>query len=153
MRWPRRSHVPVLVALAAVVAAAVWWVRGAAAERREAQERWDAREPTAYSYTYGYCGGMCASCPVQVTVRDGKVTDTAVDEHQCGAPDPGHTTTIEDLFAIADDREPWPWPFPSRTTISYDERWGFPASIHFTCGPDTTDCGGGWSVSDFTVLR
>lgn len=150
MRTPRRSELVVLLALVAAVVAGVWFVHGLSAERREAQVRWDEREPTAYAYSSFYCGGMCADCPVRVTVRDGVVTEATVENPQCDDPELADALKIEDLFAIAADHQPWP--FSDRTSISYDDEWGFPTRILFTCDEGTMDCGGGWSVSDFEDL-
>ena len=150
MARSRRSRPVVLLALVAVVVSGAWFVRGLSAERRDARARWEEREPTAYSFTYGYCGGMCASCPERITVRDGRVVDAVAQEPDCGDPDPAHALTIEDLFEIAEDHQPRPF---GRTSVSYDDRWGFPSAISFTCGEGVTDCGGGWSVRDFTVVE
>jgi hypothetical protein len=150
MRPLRRSRLAVLLGLVVVAFGALWFVHGLSADRRDAQARWEEREPAAYSFSYGYCGGMCANCPVRLTVRDGEVTEATVDNPDCSAPALAYAPTIEDLFEIAEDHQPWP--IGGSTSISYDDHWGFPTSIRFTCDEGVSDCGGGWSVSDFEVL-
>ncbi len=150
MRAPRRPELAVLVLLVTAVAAGVWFAHGLSSERREAQARWGERGPTSYSYSYFYCGGMCANCPVRVTVHDGVVASATVENPQCDDPDPADVLTIADLFAIAAEHQPGP--FSNNTSISYDDHWGFPTFIRFTCDEGVSDCGGGWSVADFEVL-
>jgi hypothetical protein len=150
MRTPRRSRLVVLIGLVVVAVGGLWFVHGLSSERREAQALWEQREPAAYSFVYGYCGGMCANCPVAITVRDGAAIEVTVDNPECSAPDPAHAPTVEDLFVIAADHQPWP--FDDSTTISYDGQWGFPTTISFTCEEGVSDCGGGWSVTDFQVI-
>jgi len=138
-----------LLALVVVLGAA-WFVHSLSAERNAAQARWERQEPSAYAFVYGHCSGMCASCPVHVTVRGGTVTEATVREPGCGTPALEFVPTIEDVFTVAEDHQPWP--FSDSTTIDYDPVWGFPRSITHTCGEDTADCGSGWSVRDFEVI-
>ena len=148
LRSAPAARLVVIVVLGVVALVAVRLFLGA--ERSEARERWDEREPAAYTYVYGHCSGMCASCPVQITVRDGEVTGATVDDPGCSAPELDFAPTVEDLFAIAGDHQPWP--FSDRTEIDYDPFWGFPRYISTTCGEDTSDCGEGWSAHDFEAL-
>ena len=142
----------------AVLATSVWlvWLSPGAAARRaldDARDVWEAHEPTAYSFVYSKCLGMCLECPQLITVRDGVVTDAAAwGQEGCGQPDVHHAPTVEDVFAVAEERRPGLLPEDITTTIRYDRDWGFPVSIHLECPDGYLDCGGGWSVSRFTSL-
>ena len=139
---------------AVVVGLLLWWVwlsPGALSRRalHDARDLWESREPSSYAYDYFYCGGMCASCPVHVTVTDGVVVDAVRSGEGC-TTDVRDAPTIEDVFDIAADHRPGL--LDRSSTVSYDPRWGFPTAISFTCPPRTMDCGGGWSVQGFEVL-
>ena len=153
----RRHHLRFLgsIALGAGVAVLlvwfVWFSPGAESRRAlgDARDLWESREPSSYAYDYFYCGGMCASCPVHVTVTDGVVVDAVRSGEGC-TTDVRDAPTIEDVFDIAADHRPGL--LDRSSTVSYDPRWGFPTAISFTCPPRTMDCGGGWSVQGFEVL-
>ena len=115
----------------------------------EALARWESKEPAAYSFTYRYCGGMCADCPIQVTVRDGVVADVTRGSDSCWGEPEG--LTVEDLFDV-ESRERAVW-FADRSSVSFDPVWGFPAVISTTCDPGTSDCGASWVIGDFEVLE
>jgi hypothetical protein len=150
-----RSTVKVLGAIAlavCVVGLGILWyfsdgqVAGRAHD--EALARWESKEPAAYSFTYRYCGGMCADCPIQVTVRDGVVAEVTRGSDSCWGEPEG--LTVEDLFDL-ESRARSGW-FGDASTADYDPTWGFPSSISKTCAEGTSDCGGGWSISDFKVV-
>ena len=155
----RHSHVHRFVLALGCVALLVggWFVVSgglvAGGERRDALARWEAHEPAAYAFVYGYCSGMCASCPLRVTVRDNVVVEAVLVEVDsddgCSAPEKRSAPTIEDVFEIAEEHQPHLF---NDTTITYDDEWGFPTSIEVRCGEGTADCGSGWSVRDFAVL-
>ena len=119
-------------------------------ELEQARDRWDAREPSSYAFDYFHCGGMCGFCPVQVTVVDGAVVKATRSGDGCTGGVADDAPTIEDVFVIAADNRPGL--FDRSSTVSYDPQWGFPTEIHYTCPSDTSDCGGGWSVSGFRDL-
>ena len=149
----RLTRPRVLLALCVVAVAATCFVRGLSTELDDARARWEQLEPRAYSFVYGHCNGMCAFCPVEVTVEDGSVTaaSSAVHDPGCSDPVPDEAPTIDDLFTVAEDQQPWPFG-ATTTTIAYDPEWAFPTSIDVECGEGTSDCGSGWSVSGFRVL-
>lgn len=146
----RATAVLVVMASLVLLAGGTWFVRSLSAERRAAEARWEERGPSSYAYTVSYCGGMCASCPVRVTVRDGAVVDAVAEEPGCTAPDPADALTVEDLFDAAGNADQWL--SSGSTTITYDARWGFPRLIETTCGEGTSDCGSSLSAADFTPL-
>ena len=161
-----RTRNKIGVALAAAVALlAAGWVlvlddvvaAGRAHERGLA--RWEAADVASYSFVYAKCLGMCMECPQHITVRDGVVTAAVVRDSAtrgtsgCGRPNPQYAPTIEDIFVIADERRPGLVPTRITTTVTYDQRWGFPTSIDVDCPDGYLDCGGGWSVRVFEVLR
>jgi Family of unknown function (DUF6174) len=143
------------IAATGVAALGLLWVlsdaRAAGAAHDQALARWEVREPQAYSFVYGHCSGVCAPCPVRITVRDGEVTDTVVRGEGCGRPAVEHAPTIEDVFAVAERRRTGVLDAldDASTSITYDPEWGFPSRITVTCpGPD---CNAGWSVTEFDV--
>lgn len=119
---------------------------GADADHDDALALWESKEPAAYSFTFAHCSGMCASCPIQVTVRDGEVTEATTTGRGCSTgTDAG--PTIEDVFAMEEaDRD-------AATTdsfeITYDPTWGFPASVVIRCPDGWSDCGTGYEVNNF----
>ncbi len=139
-----------------VLGIGVLWIffsEGGVARRahREAVSQWERREPAAYSFDFTSCNGMCASCPLHISVADGDVTGVeSLGGNRCSAPEPDAAPTIEDVFAL---EEGWR---TARTTVSfeirYDEAWGFPATGSFFCPDGYSDCGSGFGVSNFTVL-
>ena len=135
-----------------LVAWFVWLSPGAQSRREltEARDLWESQEPASYSFDYFHCGGMCAFCPVHVTVADGAVVDAVRSGEGCTEGPVDDAPTIEDVFATADAHRPSL--LDRSSSVSYDDVWGFPESISFTCPPDTTDCGGGWTVSHFEVI-
>ena len=144
----------VVVCVATVVGAYFLLAPGPAAARAhgEALDRWTAREPSSYSFTYSYCSGMCVSCPVRVTVRDGEVVEavSTEPESRCGPRHLDSAFTIEDFFALAEEHRPGM--FGDVVSISYDPVWGFPSYIDITCRDRSSDCGSGWDVGDFVDL-
>jgi hypothetical protein len=132
-----------------VVGARVWAGSDArTADERDdaARARWESREPTAYSFDYTSCGGMCAYCLVHVTVDRGRVTSARGREGQC-PPVIDAAPTVEDVFAMEErDRA-------AETTASYviryDPTWGFPASVTIRCPDGWMDCGTGYRVAHF----
>ena len=133
--------------------AGAWFVSDAREAERahdDAMALWNSKEPTAYSFEYGYCSGMCMSCRARVTVENGKVTDTAaVDPAPCsisGLPD---APTIEEVFALEESGRSDG--MTDSFEIVYDPTWGFPASVSIRCPEGTGDCGTGFGVSDFRV--
>lgn len=144
-----------VLAACSVVGLLVWfiWFSPGGQSRREldhARELWEARQPSSYAFDYFYCGGMCAYCPVHVTVTAGVVVDAVMSGEGCDGGSVSDAPTIEDMFEVAADHRPGLLDRSSSAT--YDPRWGFPALVEFSCPPDTMDCGGGWSVSHFEVL-
>ena len=136
------------VGLALVLGTLLVVVLTGRAAHNDGLARWEAREPAAYAFTYQTCGGMCASCPIRITVR-ARVVDTAVvQSDQCGREAP--RLTIEDVFAIESRESGW---FGRSATVAHDPVWGFPTSISTTCPEGTSDCGSSWAVSDFEVLE
>ena len=115
-----------------------------------AVERWESKEPAAYSFNYSYCGGFCQGCTTRVTVKRGEVV-SAVPAEPGGCTDftVEDAPTIEDVFDLEKtlrSRDE----FVSRE-IHYDSTWGFPASANFQCPEGTSDCGPGLSVRNFRV--
>ena len=147
------TRIALAVAFGVAVLGVLWFLSDARAARvahDEALDRWDEREPAAYTFVYGHCSGMCASCPVRITVRDGAVTEAVVSGKGCAQVDEQAAPTIEHVFAVAERHRPGL--FGDSSSITYDPHWGFPSHISVTCGPDTADCGSAWSVSDFEDL-
>ncbi|HEY0643037.1 MAG TPA: DUF6174 domain-containing protein [Nocardioides sp.] len=139
----------------AVVAALVWlvWLSPGAAARRDlgdARDRWEAHEPSSYAFDYFYCGGMCAYCPVHVTVTDGVVTDAVMSGDACDGGPVQDAPTMEDMFDVAADHHAGL--FDHSSSATYDREWGYPTLVQLTCPPGTMDCGGGWSVTGFEVI-
>jgi anaerobic selenocysteine-containing dehydrogenase len=153
-RRDRRSLSLALAGLLVLVLLAwVFWFSAAAHARRDlsrARDLWESREPSSYSFDYFYCGGMCGFCPVHVTVTDGAVERATISDEGCSVGAVDDAPTIEDVFDIAADNGPGL--VDRSSSVSYDARWGFPSAISFTCPPDTSDCGGGWTVSGFRDL-
>ena len=163
MQARTRTRVGVGSAVAVALLAAGWFstvddVVAAARSHDRGLSRWEAAEPTSYSFVYAECLGMCMDCPQHITVRDGAVTDAVVRDVAregsggCGQPNPRLAPTIEDVFVIADEQRSGLLPEKITTTITYDEDWGFPTSIDIDCPDGYMDCGGGWAVADFEVI-
>ena len=144
---PRRAVRPLLVG--AGVLALVWLVSGVLSPvvaHQQAEARWEAKEPAAYSFEYHYCSGMCASCDIRVTVENGTITN-AVWKGPCSEQDIDRAPTVENVFDMAaGDR------FAPDFEVRYDPVWGFPASVSTRCGGQSIDCGTGYGVSDFRVV-
>ena len=122
--------------------------RAAGKAHDDALSLWESQEPTAYSFDYGYCSGMCAGCLVHVTVRSGEVTDAVgTDPAGCALPSSQDPPTIEEVFAMEKSGR------SAATTdsfkIDYDPTWGFPASVSLDCAEGASDCGTGYVVTHF----
>ena len=153
MTLHRRSALPItsigIVALVIAVLGALWLSsegRAAARAHDDARALWSSKEPTTYSFDYGYCSGMCVDCTFRITVEHGKVTDVVPRQPGCelgrrSAP------TVETVFDLEkDDRSA---AMTDSFKIRYDRTWGFPRSVSIRCPPDTSDCGKGYGISDF----
>jgi hypothetical protein len=140
-----------VLAVGALVLGAVWFFsdgRAAGLAHDAAQGLWESKEPTAYSFEFAYCSGLCARCDLRITVRDGEVSDVASTTPDC-AGTPQDAPTIDDVLAMeSEDRR-------AETTdsfeIIYDPVWGFPASVDIRCPYGWADCGTGYTVTDFRV--
>lgn len=141
----------VVLALVLVVVVVHRRVSDGGAQAR-AEARWEATEPTAYSFDFGYCGGFCQGCTTRVTVESGEVV-SAVAAEPGGCTDYGveDAPTIEDVFDQV-ERLRHDGTYVSHE-IRYDPTWGFPASAGFDCAEGTSDCGAGLAVADFRVER
>ncbi|MEO6510562.1 MAG: DUF6174 domain-containing protein [Nocardioides sp.] len=74
--------------------------RAAGQAHDDAVALWESKEPAAYSFVYGRCGGMCAVCRMRVTVEDGRVTGAVTAEGQCSSSTLEDAPSIEDVFAM-----------------------------------------------------
>jgi hypothetical protein len=143
-----------LLAACSVVGLLVWlvWFSAWGQSRREldhARELWESREPSSYAFDYFHCGGMCAYCPVHVTVTSGVVVDAVRTGEACDGGEVDDAPTIDDLLDLAGQHGPAPF---RDASTSYDAEWGFPLVVQERCPPGTMDCGSSWSVSHFEVL-
>ena len=135
------------VALGLVIFGALWFFSAAERAHDDARALWESKEPTAYSFDYSYCSGMCFGCRLRVTVKNGEVI-AAVGRDGSGPPfDCPGAPTIEDIFAMEkDDRS-------AGTTdsfeIDYDPSWGFPAYVDIRCPDGWFDCGTTYEVTNF----
>ena len=132
----------------------LWLTSDARAERKalgDARSLWEEQQPRAYEFDYGYCGGMCALCLMHVTVVDGRVADAVGREGQCSSYALDRAPTVEDVFEMVEgDRSA---PMTDRIEVHYDPTWGFPASVSVSCPPGTSDCGAGYRITGFHVVR
>ncbi|MFC0221052.1 DUF6174 domain-containing protein [Nocardioides zeicaulis] len=137
-------------ALALAVVAWTTFSPGLEARRahHHAHALWEAREPAAYSFDYHECHGMCGDCRVRVTVRDGDVVEVATRPRSCGAYTTDTAPTIEGMFAIAADHHSTAG-IDDVVDVSYDSLLGYPQHVSAICGFEASDCGSGWSISDF----
>jgi hypothetical protein len=116
----------------------------------DALARWKSKEPTAYSFDFSHCSGLCQGCTTRVTVKAGKVISAVgTGPRGCSDFDANDAPTIEDVFDLeksgrSNDE------FDS-VEIQYDPTWGFPASVSLRCPEGTADCGTGFSVTNFRV--
>jgi hypothetical protein len=133
------------------MALGAWWLhsdsRAADRAHEHALALWESKEPTAYSFEYSRCGGMCAGCLLQVTVQNGKVIDAVGVEGQCGSR---QAPTIEGIFAM--EKADRAASTTDSFTIRYDPTWGFPVSVDIRCPRGWSDCGSGYHVRDFHDL-
>lgn len=152
MTRPRSLVLTAVGVTVAVSLVALWWTSDSQ-EADRAQDRarslWESREPAAYSFGYGECSGMCADCPLRVTVEHGKVTSVADTDGRCPGYGVDDVPTIEGVFTAVE------WSrknLGGRAEIFYDPTWGFPASAEISCKPGASDCGSGYEVTDFKVV-
>lgn len=151
MTWRRRALLAVAAALCLALVGAWWWRSDGQVARRAhdaALDRWESTQPTAYSFDYAYCGGMCARCLVHVTVRDGEVADVATREGECTVSR-DYAPTIEEVFAT--EASARSGAHVASSEITYDPTWGFPASVVVRCDDGWSDCGTSLSVTRFHV--
>ena len=142
------------VAALVAVLLGVWFTSDARAQRAalgDARRLWAEQQPTAYEFDWGYCSGMCASCLAHVTVVHGRVVDAVGREGQCSTYSLDRAPTVEDVFDLVEhDRSAT---MTDGIEVRYDRRWGFPARVSVRCPPGTTDCGAGYGISHFRVVR
>lgn len=138
---------------AALALAPLWYFSdGQTANRAHdaAVELWESKEPASYSFTWQYCSGMCAPCEVRVTVANGEVTTARGRPPGCvGGHDRG--PTIEDVFRMEERHRSEE--LTDSFDIDYDRVYGFPAMVDIRCPEGWSDCGTGYSVTDFEVGR
>ena len=117
---------------------------------RAAHRLWESKEPAAYSFDYAHCSGMCQSCPLHITVRNGEVTDAVSRQPGCEYAEE-NAPTIDEVFAMESaDRHA---PHADSIDITYDRVWGFPASVDIRCPDGWSDCGSGYAITHFRVER
>ena len=148
----RRRKAAAIAAFALCIAAlGAWWVvqsRAAQTADDAAWSRWESKAPTAYSFDYSSCSGMCVGCQLHVTVNHGKATDAIARDGLCPTS-ARRAPTIEDIFAMEQrDRS-------LETTdsfeIRYDPTWGFPVSVSTRCPVGWADCGSIYTITNFRV--
>ena len=130
---------------------ALWAFSDSDAERAhdDAWALWASKEPTAYSFDYSYCGGMCSRCWLRVSVTNGGVTDAVGRGGTCSMPDARSAPTTECIFAmVAADRSA---EITDSAEVTYDPTWGFPASVSIRCPDGWADCGSRYEVTNFRV--
>jgi hypothetical protein len=143
-----------LVLGCAVVGLLVWlvWFSPDGQSRRElgrARDTWESRAPSSYAFDYVHCGGMCAYCPVRVTVVDGVVGDAVRTGDGCVGGAVQDAPTIDDLLDVAGQHRRT---FFRDASVTYDARWGYPTLVVERCPDGWNDCGSSWVVSGFEVL-
>nr|WP_300049545.1 DUF6174 domain-containing protein [uncultured Nocardioides sp.] len=114
----------------------------------EAHALWEAHEPSAYSFDYHDCGGMCGECRVHVTVRNDAVVKVTTRPRSCGDYTTATAPTIDGMFAIAAQHHET-MGIDDVVDVTYDSLLGYPHAISVICGFEASDCGSGWSVSNF----
>ena len=153
MRHGRPSTLTVAVvtavALGMAVLGAMWFFsdsRAGARAHDDALALWESKEPRAYSFDYRSCSGMCDSCWLHVTVKNGEVTGVVARESRCSSH-AQHAPSIEDIFAIEKWQRSAEW--TDSFEIDYDPVWGFPALVVIRCPYGTADCGSSYEVTHF----
>lgn len=152
---------PAVLAAAALSAAALSHAcggpSGPAGELRDleaARERWEARGPASYAFTYElncFCGGP-GSAPVRITVTEGRVTGAYVPDEDRQVPEDelADHPTVGDLFRSVSE---WLERDPVSARTVFDPTLGHPLDVFVDFRSNVIDEELGFRVRDLEALQ